>query len=119
MSKELKTKKALKKIRQHSKKILSYAETIEMQAEKGDLESANEQAMRMEEESEKLTILTRNLPYFTGKPTVWEEVRECIAKIVQVDIGFTEEEWLNVLEKTVPPKTIDINKKAFLAGFNA
>ena len=34
-------------------------------------------------------------------------------------IGFTEEEWLNVLEKTVPPKTVGINKKAFLAGFNA
>ena len=32
-------------------------------------------------------------------------------------IGFTEEEWLNVIEKTVPPKTVDINKKAFLLGY--
>lgn len=30
---------------------------------------------------------------------------------------FTKESWLNVIENTVPPKTIDINKKAFLLGF--
>ena len=104
MIKELKTKKALKKIRQHGRKILSYADMIEMQADNGNLEAANEQAMRMEEESEKLTLLTRNLPYYTGKPTVWEDVRECISKIVQVDIGFTEENWFCVRMPTLLPK---------------
>lgn len=34
-------------------------------------------------------------------------------------IGFTEQDWLNMIEKTVPPKTIDINKKAFIAGYNS
>ena len=33
-------------------------------------------------------------------------------------IGFDKEEWLNVIENTVPSKTIDINKQAFLAGYN-
>ena len=33
-------------------------------------------------------------------------------------IGFSEERWLSVIEKTVPPKTVDINKKAFLMGYN-
>lgn len=33
-------------------------------------------------------------------------------------IGFSVEEWLSVLEKTVPQKTIDINKSAFMAGYN-
>lgn len=32
-------------------------------------------------------------------------------------MDFGREEWLNVIEKTVPPKTIEINKKAFLAGY--
>lgn len=32
-------------------------------------------------------------------------------------IGFTEEAWLSVIERTVPPKTIDINKAAFLRGY--
>lgn len=34
-------------------------------------------------------------------------------------IGFEYEAWINVIEKTVPPKTIDINKKAFDAGYNS
>lgn len=32
-------------------------------------------------------------------------------------IGFTKEEWVNTITKTVPPKTIDINKQAFLKGY--
>ena len=34
-------------------------------------------------------------------------------------IGFTKEEWVRVLQSTVPPKTIDINTKAFEAGYEA
>ncbi len=33
-------------------------------------------------------------------------------------IGFSKEEWLSVIEKTVPPKTIEINEKAFLTGYD-
>jgi len=32
-------------------------------------------------------------------------------------IGFTEEEWLDVLKNTVPSKTIEINTHAFCAGY--
>ncbi len=32
-------------------------------------------------------------------------------------IGFMKEDWLAVLAETVPQKTIDINKAAFLAGY--
>ena len=32
-------------------------------------------------------------------------------------IGFSEEEWLAVLTKTVPPKTVDVNVAAFKAGY--
>ena len=32
-------------------------------------------------------------------------------------MDFTKEAWLEVIEKTVPPKTVEINKKAFLLGF--
>lgn len=34
-------------------------------------------------------------------------------------IGFEKEDWLRVLEATVPPKTIEINKKAFELGYEA
>ncbi len=32
-------------------------------------------------------------------------------------IGFTEQEWLETLKNTVPPKTIEINTLAFKAGY--
>lgn len=34
-------------------------------------------------------------------------------------MDFSEQAWLEVIEKTVPPKTVDINKKAFLAGYHS
>ena len=34
-------------------------------------------------------------------------------------IGFDKESWLKVVESTVPAKTIEINKKAFLEGYEA
>lgn len=33
-------------------------------------------------------------------------------------MNFSKEEWLKVIEDTVPAKTIEINKKAFEAGYN-
>jgi indolepyruvate ferredoxin oxidoreductase beta subunit len=32
-------------------------------------------------------------------------------------MNFSKEEWLEVIENTVPPKTIEINKKAFEVGY--
>lgn len=32
-------------------------------------------------------------------------------------IGFKKEDWISVIEATVPPKTVDVNKKAFEAGY--
>ena len=32
-------------------------------------------------------------------------------------MDFSKEDWLDVIAKTVPPKTIDINQKAFLVGY--
>ena len=34
-------------------------------------------------------------------------------------IGFDESTWINTVESTVPQKTIEINKKAFLRGYNS
>ena len=32
-------------------------------------------------------------------------------------MDFSKEQWLEVIEKTVPPKTVDVNKAAFIKGF--
>ena len=33
-------------------------------------------------------------------------------------MNFSQEEWLKVIEETVPPKTIDFNKRAFEVGYH-
>lgn len=33
-------------------------------------------------------------------------------------IGFTKEQWLDVVKSTVPTKTVEINEKAFLKGYD-
>lgn len=32
-------------------------------------------------------------------------------------MDFAKEEWIRVIEETVPPKTVEINKRAFEAGY--
>ena len=34
-------------------------------------------------------------------------------------IGFNKDVWLETIENTVPPKTVDINKAAFIRGYEA
>ena len=34
-------------------------------------------------------------------------------------VGFDKESWLGIIEKTVPAKTIEINKEAFIKGYEA
>ncbi|MBE6639373.1 MAG: indolepyruvate oxidoreductase subunit beta [Ruminococcaceae bacterium] len=34
-------------------------------------------------------------------------------------IGFTKDAWLDMVKKTVPPKTVELNVKAFEEGYNA
>lgn len=34
-------------------------------------------------------------------------------------VGFEKDAWLSMIEKTVPAKTIDINKEAFMKGYEA
>ena len=32
-------------------------------------------------------------------------------------VGFEKEDWLKVIEQTVPPKTVEVNRRAFEAGY--
>lgn len=50
-----------------------------------------------------------------GNPKVFNII---VLGMAAKHMNFTKEEWLDVIEKTVPPKTIDINKQAFIKGFD-
>ena len=49
-----------------------------------------------------------------GNPKVFNII---VLGMAAKHMNFSKEEWLNVIENTVPPKTVDINKQAFMAGF--
>lgn len=49
-----------------------------------------------------------------GNPKVFNII---VLGIAAAHMDFTKEDWLTVIEHTVPPKTIDMNKKAFLVGY--
>ena len=34
------------------------------------------------------------------------------------NMDFDKEEWLDVVANTVPPKTVEMNQKAFLVGYD-
>ena len=49
-----------------------------------------------------------------GNPKVFNMI---VLGIASRHMDFTKEQWYRVIEKTVPPKTIEINKKAFDVGY--
>ena len=49
-----------------------------------------------------------------GNPRVFNLV---VLGMAASHMDFTKEQWTKVIEKTVPPKTIEINLKAFEAGY--
>lgn len=49
-----------------------------------------------------------------GNPRVFNVI---ILGIAAKHMDFSLEDWLDVIEKTVPPKTVEINKKAFITGY--
>lgn len=50
-----------------------------------------------------------------GNPKVFNVI---VLGIAAQHMDFSEEDWLTVIEKTVKPKTVDINKKAFETGYH-
>lgn len=51
-----------------------------------------------------------------GNPRVFNTI---IIGLAGKNMDFQKEEWLDVIAETVPQKTVDINQKAFLVGYEA
>ena len=49
-----------------------------------------------------------------GNPRVFNII---VLGLAAKHMDFSKEEWMAVIERTVPPKTIEINKKAFEVGY--
>ena len=57
------------------------------------MELAYAMALKLAEEIEKLTLLTRALPAYTGNPRALQDVDAVAAESVPIEAGFTIEGW--------------------------
>lgn len=73
-------------------------------AENGEIKIAYELALKAANTSEKLTLVTRALPAYTGCPTAKEDVELQIAESIPIDIGFTIEGWFSIRIPALLPK---------------
>ena len=69
-----------------------------------DMKQAYDQAIRLEETSERLVLLTRVLPAYTGCPQAAMEVENVIRLCIPVEIGFTKEGWFSLRIPALLPK---------------
>ena len=65
---------------------------------------AYEQALRLEETAERLVLLTRVLPAYTGSDVARLEVDNTMKLCIPVDMGFTAEGWFRLCIPALLPK---------------
>ncbi len=65
---------------------------------------AYEQALRLEETTERLVLLTRALPAYTGSGMAKWDVENVMKLCIPVDMGFTTEGWFRLCIPALLPK---------------
>ena len=68
------------------------------------LQMAYEQALRLEETAERLVLLTRALPAYTGSGMAKGDVESSMKRCISVDMGFTAEGWFWLCIPALLPK---------------
>lgn len=68
------------------------------------MQIAYEQAMRLEETAERLVLLTRVLPAYTGSDVARLDVNNTMKLCIPVDMGFTAEGWFRLCIPALLPK---------------
>jgi len=85
-------------------KIQGISVEIQNHLRLNNINSAFSTAFKMAEQSEKLTLLCRELPAYTGHPRAGVMMTEVIQKNFPVEIGFTNEGWFCVRIPSLLPK---------------
>lgn len=94
----------LDKIDRKLKRMAEQLETTRWLADAGQFGAAYEHAMHLEDTAERLTLLTRVLPCYTGRPNARSEVEKVILAAHPVEIGFTAEGWFSLRIPLLLPK---------------
>ena len=87
---------ALGKAEDRARAVLELAGQARCCLQEGRAAPMYERALRLQENAEKLALLARSLPAYTGAPRAAHDVQENIKSQVPVEIGFTGEGWFRV-----------------------
>ena len=94
----------LDKVDRRSVHIHEQAATVRQFYEAGNLAQAYEAAMKLEETAERMVLLARTLPGYTGSPHAAVDTANLIALCIPVEIGFTIEGWFSLRIPALLPK---------------
>ena len=81
------------KIVRLEKRLQEQLASIQWFCENGSTYEVYLHSLNMEETAERLVLLTRALPAYTGVPNAKLEVERRIKDCIPVEIGFTAEGW--------------------------
>lgn len=96
--------KTLSKVETKIKRMKEQADSVRWFYDNGNLEESYKRALKLEEISEELVLLTRVLPAYTGAANALAEVDEVISETIPVEVGFTVEGWFSVRIPALLPK---------------
>ena len=96
--------KVLDKIENKIQLISEQFNSVRFLYKSGLISEAYEKSMLLEEASEKLVLLTRVLPAYTGNPHAVMDVNNIMRISVPLEIGFTFEGWFSVRIPALLPK---------------
>lgn len=96
----------LEKAARSLNRLTGQAKTIRRLADIGRLDTALEYAAHLADTAERLTLLTRALPCYMGRPAAKEDVRKVMREATSVKIGFTAQGWFSLrIPPLLPQKT--------------
>lgn len=83
-------------IRRHRKKADEQIEYTQFLFDKENLDEAYRHSLELAYHAERITLLARALPAYTGNPRANEDVGKIMEDAIPVEIGFTAEGWFCV-----------------------
>ena len=94
----------LEKIGEKRERIGALEQKIHYFCQVREPEAAYKMSFRLEDTAEKLVLLARVLPAYTGSPAAAWEVEKIMKENIPVEIGFTEEGWFSLRIPMLLPK---------------
>jgi len=85
-------------------KMLVPLESIRQKLRAGEIEDAYREALIFADASEKLTLIARQLPAYTGNPQAKNMAEKIMGDNIGIRIGFTAEGWFAAVIPAILPK---------------